>query len=158
MLPLEFSRISGGDRLTLVINPDQGVSSPTRVATSQFTRLEDATEDLRKREGTKERFIGYVDSDRDREHAYLDDDSHLDTIHDWVADTDFSTVIWTDLCPKFNGETFSVEAALEYLEGLEENGDPIPAAEYIIRAPSEVQPPSRSSLQEWAERVVAERS
>lgn len=42
VLPIEFSRVSGDGRLTLVIDPLHGVPVTTRFAPSAFTNLNDA--------------------------------------------------------------------------------------------------------------------
>ena len=62
-VPVEFSRVSSSRHrsLTLVIDPMNGVDTPTRYAFSKRTRLKDAICDLRTRENTVYRNIGFVD-------------------------------------------------------------------------------------------------
>ncbi len=50
-LPLEFSRVSGDGRLTLVIDERVGVACATRVGKSKIDDLDEALTDLWKREG-----------------------------------------------------------------------------------------------------------
>lgn len=160
-LPLEFSRISGRNRLTLVIDSDNGRYLPTRVATSTFSDIDAAKENLRRREETVERFIGYVDGRTDEDYTYFEDRSAIESVRDWLAGTDYDAVIWTDLYSNFEkkrDDPFSVKAALEYLAELEEDRDPISAAEYIVNAPDEIRTPSRPHLEAWAEDILAERS
>jgi len=59
VLPIEFSRISSDGRLTLVIDTQRGVDTPTRFVVSSHTDLKSAIENLRDRECTLERNIGY---------------------------------------------------------------------------------------------------
>jgi hypothetical protein len=61
-LPIEFSRVSSTRKgaLTLVIDKKNGVSNPTYFAVSSYSNVNEAINNLRTREGTAERFIGYV--------------------------------------------------------------------------------------------------
>src|SRR5712691_6503649 len=62
--PLEFSRVSStrDGALTLVIDPKNGVEIPTYFAVSAHQNLDEAIHNLREREDTGARFIGYVHS------------------------------------------------------------------------------------------------
>src|SRR5260370_9698520 len=61
-LPIELSRVSESRNgaLTLVIDPKNGVEIPTYFAVSSLQNLNEAISNLRKREHTSSRFIGYV--------------------------------------------------------------------------------------------------
>lgn len=60
-LPIQFSRISSDGRLTLVKDLDFGIDVKTWFARSNFSNLSDAIENLRAREGTIRKYIGYID-------------------------------------------------------------------------------------------------
>lgn len=61
VLPIEFSRVSGDGRLTLVIDEQNGADVTTRYARSERVNLSEAVASLQKRENNppKER-IGFV--------------------------------------------------------------------------------------------------
>jgi hypothetical protein len=62
ILPLEFSRVSGETRkraLTLVIDPDNGTNCTVQYAMSTRKDPDDAIADLRCREGTVMRCMGF---------------------------------------------------------------------------------------------------
>src|ERR1700693_4595954 len=71
ILEIEFSRISGDGRLTLVIDP-QGSEVKTYYAESARTELSDAICDLRIRESTSTRNVGICGKD----HAINFSDKH----------------------------------------------------------------------------------
>ena len=60
-LPIEFSRVSSDCRLTLVIDHKNGEPVTTWFAQSNRNDLDDAICDLREREGTICKRIGYLD-------------------------------------------------------------------------------------------------
>lgn len=160
-LPIEFSRVSGGSghpqRLTLVIDPHDGVACDTYVAESTCTYLPDAIENLRLREGMRSgRDVGVLD----RQSGVI---SPIATVRhpkaalalrDWLVDTDYEAVIWTALPPNFaarsaSGADFSTEEAVRFLENLPPQDLAI-ALTYIRNAPREVQTPFRSAArQSW---------
>jgi hypothetical protein len=154
-LPLEFSRVSKDGRLTLVIDPANGERLPTRFALSPRAVLEDAVSDLRGREDTTWRNIGYVHP-RDGERARHADVAH--GIADWARANAVDAAVWTDLQPNFEhqlGEAFSVERALAYLQRLPK-GVAERAQEYIAKAPPEVMTPLRRRLGEIGWKAVVE--
>jgi hypothetical protein len=63
-LPLQFSRISRNNIVTLVSDLDFGVPVQTWYALSKKTTLRDAIENLRVREGTSSKNIAYVDLEK----------------------------------------------------------------------------------------------
>jgi len=61
-LPVEFCRISGDGRLTLVVDEDRGADCLTYCATSGLSNLGAAIENLRVREGMPSpKGVGFVD-------------------------------------------------------------------------------------------------
>jgi len=147
VLPIEFSRISSDGRLTLVIDTQRGVDTPTRFVASSHTDLKSAIENLRDRECTLERNIGYIDVVNGQQRC-RNGERVCQAIRDWAAELGFDAVIWTDLLPKFEeGKPFTVENAVAYLQSL----SPAKAAcarEYIRNAPQEVDTPLRRRLDE----------
>ena len=144
VLPIEFSRISSDGRLTLVIDEKNGVPVQTRFAQSGSETLNQAIEDLRKREGTSKSMIGVVSQ------TINIPKSGSDTIKGWAVEHKWDAVIWTGLPSNFEDIKripFTVENGLTYLSGLfgEKKAK---AREYIDRAPEEVTTPIRQALVE----------
>jgi hypothetical protein len=112
--------------------------------------LEEAIADLREREGTTARNIGYIC----RRPAFIScrDQASGEAIDAWATAAAIDAVIWTDLPSNFEERTglpFSIDAAIEYLKKLDRSGKA--AALYIRSAPSFVVTPLRAALaaQEW---------
>ena len=153
-LPLEFSRVSKtrNGALTLVIDPANGQECRSSFAESARRHLDDAICDLRCREGTVVRRIGFVDliSGAQRSNAYP---ALADTLRSWGEERGFASVVWTDLPSNFNeGDRgrFTVEAAAKYLRDLGPEGASC-ARKYISRAPLSVHTPLREHVEnaEW---------
>ena len=153
LLPLEFSRISESriGILTLVIDPQNGKEASVRFATSARITLEDAICDLRTREGTVVKYIGFVDlvGGSQRCNAFP---KAADTIRSWASNKGFEAVVWTDLPSNFckkHGQKFEIENAVKYLKELcEQDKCAAKAAhEYINNAPEEINTPLRIYLQ-----------
>ncbi len=146
-LPIEFSRISSDARLTLVIDPKNGRDVQTPFVESCRGALEDAICDLRCREGTTLKNIGYIDLKRNEGRSKQW--KVVVTIKEWAAISHFDAVVWTDLPDNFEkkrGKEFSVPNAVEYLQGLPQNVQS-EARKYIRKAPDEVKTPLRDELQ-----------
>lgn len=150
VLPIEFSRVSGDGRLTLVIDPLHGVSVTTRFAHSEFINLNDAIANLREREGTSAEKIGFVNLVNNTESYYSRRQHHsaCNSIRVWAQANDWQAVIWTALISNFESDgrpPFSTPAAVAYVNGL--NGElKTRAFEYLQRAPEEVDTPIRRQL------------
>jgi hypothetical protein len=140
-LPLEFARVSGGGRLTLVI--DQ-LSPGVRVLwnTLAVPSLPDAIEALRKREGTRRSWIGRWPNGDEFECA--------EVVAQWARDLDLGGVVWSAMPGKFNDQDYvrpSLAEALEYLHEL--NGGPRrDAEEYVRNAPRQVSTPYRLEFEQ----------
>ena len=148
-LPLELSRVSRDTRLTLVIDPQNGDDCETCYALSPRSDIDDAIEDLRRREGTPNKSnIGFIDLERTRDRGRNQEPVKI--IRAWAEEHRFSGVVWTDLTANFENQTgtpFSVEAAVAYLEGLPETAREL-ALKYINNAPKEISTPLRRKLAE----------
>lgn len=161
-LPIEFSHISGRHghphRLTLVIDPEDGVPCRTHVAPSGYTDLYSAIENLRLRAGmwsagdvgTVNRHDKIVSA-----RAAARDPNALLALRDWLLGTDYDTAIWAALPPNFAarsecGVDLFVDEAIRFLEGLSRSDLKIAVA-YIRNAAKEVQTPLRyAARKRWA--------
>jgi len=153
-LPIEFSRISGDSRLTLVIDLAAEVQCPTRFALSPRSEIADAVEDIRRREGTTRRHIGFYErsgnsSSRGEFPQQVD---VIDVIRRWCNNADIDGIVWTALPSNFHDETgtaFSVDAGITYLKSLPKTSREN-ALKYIRNAPEEVDTPLRQRVAvEW---------
>ncbi|MGR3301299.1 MAG: hypothetical protein ACUZ8I_02235 [Candidatus Scalindua sp.] len=138
-LPIEFSRISQDGRLTLVIDEDYGTLVDTYWAISRSSGIEESIEDLRQREGTINKRIGFLDLKNKKKNSHLSE-GLIDRIEQWANDRNLSAVIWTDLPSNFKekqGVVFSIDNAISYLESLEgeikEKAD-----KYIEESPTQI--------------------
>lgn len=140
VLPIEFCRISSKRKgaLVLVIDPKLGTQVEVLHALSLRDDPNDALSDLRKREGTSMKKIGFVNlltgKERGR-HREL-----VTTIKDWAQQMDIQVVAWADLESNFKskkGVEFSHEAALDHLKSLNKAGLR-EAVKYIVNAPAQV--------------------
>jgi hypothetical protein len=162
VLPIEFCRVSGGKRLTLVIDEVNGVPCQTYVAKSGLPDLDEALLDLWVREGSgiekpptrirESGRVAFVDltSGTASAKALNLHSRAIETVRSWAKATGHDAVIWTALATNFHepekaGKPFTVEAALEYLDGLDKP-DLASALHYIWNAPTEVQTPVRAAV------------
>ncbi len=138
-LPVEFLRVSGGNRLTLVIS--EGFPTQMTLWTlSRKTTLKDAAANLRSREGTIDRNIGrWCDAQAPV--------GHIETvIAKWAAGHHINDVVWTALGPsKPSGEDglASSEEIIDYLKQLVATGTASAAREYVEKAPAQIETPLR---------------
>lgn len=161
-LPLEFSRISGGNRLTLVVDETAGLICPTLAARSSFNDLTAALTNLWSREGSgAEKLpaniptsgrVGFVNiaSGEQSAKAMERHPTAVASIRKWGSEHDFGAVIWTSLASNFREKTgadFSVDAAMQHLDGLEKLRFSR-ALNYIWNAPPEIQTPLRTKVNE----------
>ncbi|RWD10415.1 hypothetical protein [Mesorhizobium sp.] len=168
LLPIEFCRVSGDGRLTLVIDEAVGSACTIYAAPSAFDALDHALQNLWKREGREGEElprdirehgrVGFVDriSGQASAKAIERHPRSVDTIKAWAQENNYDAAIWTALASNFHepdraGEPFSVGAAIRYLETL--NAPKLSAAlGYIRSAPSEVQTPVRAAVNvRWPE-------
>ena len=159
-LPIEFCRVSGGGRLTLVIEEVFGTSCQTYFAESANGDLDAAIENLCVREGMPSaKGVGFVDvaSNKKSDRANARHPEAVAAIRTWTHANGFDAAIWTALASNFDGadkagEPFSVEAAIRYLKRLNEARLGA-ALGYIRSAPPEVQTPVRAAVNaRWPER------
>jgi len=152
VLPIEFARISRDGRLTLVIHS----GSPelrTYWALSEFETLEEASENLSKREETSRKNIGSVTIENQEPGAAS---GTAAKIHSWLkTQRDLEAAVWTGLSSnweKRRGVPFTVEDAVQYLSELERTRDQAIATydrarEYIKNTPPQIQTGLRKIVQ-----------
>lgn len=162
VLPIEFSRVSGGKRLTLVVDEAIGAPCRTYVAQSAHADLDQALLNLWSREGKEnERLparvrqsgrVAFVDLTTKTE-SMSAKERHpvaVEAIRSWASATGHDAVIWTALASNFHeeekaGKPFTVESAMEYLDGVD-MPELAAALHYIWNAPPEVQTPVRAAV------------
>ena len=167
-LPIEFCRVSGGGRLTLVIDEAFGTSCPIYVAASACGDLDAALENLWIREGSQDEMlpknvrthgrVGFVEvaSGHSSGKAMERHSNAAATIKTWAQANGFDAAIWTALASNFHetdkaAEPFSVDAAIRYLEMLDAPRFGA-AVSYIRSAPPEAQTPVRAAVNaRWPE-------
>ena len=148
ILKIEFSRISSSRKgaLTLVVDPENGASIRVSWCLSRRLTVDEAVDDLRRREKTSVQNVGRIGGGtaprcRDRE--------TLQAIESWAAQRALGGVVWSDLRSNFameRHENYSVDAGIRYfpsLKGLSR----AQAIDYIKRAPAFVRTPFRVALQ-----------
>lgn len=144
-LRIEFSRVSNNGRLTLVIDETNGVPVEAWFAKSTCSKLQDAIDNLREREGANSTLgIGFVDllANQISDTAKQRHPEAVQVIAAWIRKQGFDAAIWTAIGPRFPYGPFSVESALAYLRGAQ--GEVRKKAfEYIRNAPKHVRTPVR---------------
>jgi hypothetical protein len=135
-LPVEFTRQSKGDRITLVITSGM---KPVRTlwALMNTDDLEKAKDSLREREETTGKRIHSVASEEEIDQ----DDSVKQTIQKWLKEKNLDIAIWTRLPPKFNDTDDKVatpDEVLAYLRELKEKQRHAAAEEYVRKTPPQI--------------------
>jgi hypothetical protein len=135
-LPLESCRISQSRKKALTLVIDTGLGTEVETLYALTTRLDpqDAICDLRCREGTTAKNIGYVNLVTADEHGRCA--NVVETIRSWAPAKEVHFVVWTDLpanFPERKADKFC-NAALSHLKSLDVAGIRA-AVEYIANAP-----------------------
>lgn len=139
ILPIEFARISTNGRLTLVIT-EEGTEVTTLYALSNHHDLNEAILNLVVREGSGKKSIGYYYKNNN---AFFSINLNIKSnIEEWIKQTDFDAVIWTDLPEKLESKD-----PLEYLKSLTGNKSTL-AEEYIRRTPTQIKTALRTKIEE----------
>lgn len=142
-LPLEFARLSGGGRVTLVVMPN-GPRVSVLWTLLNVSSLEHGAAALRVREGTKLEWIGHWPSDGH--------DRYSAGIGAWARAKNLDGVVWTALPPTWGDENGRIPTEVEvtnYLSALtaEEAREPF---KYIRNAPPQIRTPYREALDRLA--------
>ncbi len=152
-LPLEFSRVSPKRKqaLALVIDPDDGRwCRPSDITRTRVT-VEEAVDDLARRERADMSQIGFVTAATGQCSGRFS--SIVDSITQWTELTGIAGAVWTDLPSNFashTGQAFSMSSAIDHLKGLAPESLE-EAKRYISEAPQAVDTPLRQALvaQSW---------
>lgn len=141
ILPIEFARVSGRGRITLVVT-DRGAPVRTLWVPLAVATLDEATAALAEREGVRTtRPIGRVPGG--------DDYPFAEIVSAWVRDMGFGGAVWTALKPGMDEKARGPVPTLAQLRihiatlGEAERAD---ALQYVERAPPQVQTPYREPL------------
>ena len=161
-LPIEFARISGDQRLTLVIHP--GCEEQTTYwAISGHDDPQQAIDNLKEREGCRARDIGWIVAD-----DVGDQDAVRAKIKEWLnRKPEMDAAVWTNLVtswPEKRDREFNYEDAVRYLEELERRQQEATgclrrARDYVRNAPEQIQTPVRkrmSARTDWTDNTLAE--
>ena len=146
LLPVEFARFSGRERLTLVLV--EGVPLQQTLWTlSRQPTLAAAISDLRAREGTSLANIHCW-----RRGANLEVRCQVDSsIEDWLQRKQFDCAIWTAIGPNDPERKPGVateEQRIAYLKRLVDTGKAEAAREYFERTPAQIITPLRGRVRE----------
>jgi len=124
-LPLEYSRISdkGKGRLTLVIDENNGTENYIWYTNSTETNINKAINELRVREKTAKRFIGYINRKNGKMRVGNLSDNLIEKIILWMEYMNINVVIWTNLESNFTditGQKYSLDNAMKYYTSCNE--------------------------------------
>ncbi len=148
VLPLEFARISSAgnekERVTLVIDEEDGAECITYWAEMNFSTLQEAKENLRKREGTKLEYIKHI--------TQLETPKNKieSTIQKWIKDQSLDAVVWTGLVSNWfeiRKNKFSLEDLAFYLHSKKHSLNFI--KEYFEKAPPQIRTKGRNTFNEF---------
>jgi len=148
-LPIEFARVSGDGRLTLVLRKR---AKRVRVLWAEMntTTLNKAIGNLKEREGTNRESIGWVDLHNPSNNNCNVVRTAQIGIKRWARRKHFDAVVWTDLQRNFLEKTGrkldgdNVIAYLKHLAGERRNK----AEEYIRRAPRQIRTRMRCIIED----------
>ena len=150
VLPIEFARISGGNRLTLVIKPNFDLVH-TLYAVSSNDDFIAARENLKSRENTPNiDNIGFINFTNNTHHVRLSNAFIIDILHQWNEPKKFDAIIWSDFPPRFTdaiGSPFTLENIITFLSGLSE-ADKAEALNYIRNTPNQITTRFRNSIEQ----------
>ena len=154
-LEIELSRVAKDGRLTLAVDDNDGVEVQTYCAQSVRSDLGDAIADLRDREGTIRKRIGFFEANNGNcsISEFSDQIDIAGIMVAWCKAMGFEAAVWTALPPQFEEQTktvFSVDNAVAYIKSL-----PLPARktafEYIEKAPRETVTPVRQKIEQLSD-------
>jgi len=150
LLPIEFARISGGNRLTLVIK--SGFDSVvTLYAISPYNTLDEARANLQSREGTPRiDNIGFIDFANNTRQVRAANEFIQPILQQWNEAKGFDAIIWSDFSPRFTdtlGQPFNMANVISFLDQLPDT-EKAEALKYIRNAPTQIRTRFRQSIEE----------
>jgi len=142
-LKLEFLRVSKDTRLTLVIDEENGTELATLYIFSKRTQLKDVIADLRDREGTLWKWIGYIDlkNDINSKTENPKQADVCDIVEEWAEGKMIDAVVWTALKSNFKDQTcedFTTGNVIKYLRNLPKKAREN-ALDYFQKAPMQIE-------------------
>jgi hypothetical protein len=142
ILPIEFTRHSSDDRITLIIDEQ---AKPVRTLWSLMTctNIDDAVEALKQREGVKKlAAIHFVTADTENAIGAKSE------ILNWIKRLNLDAAIWTGLAysDKTNKLRPTLEYVIDHLRNLQPNKRKH-AEEYIRRAPKQIDTDYRRQIE-----------
>lgn len=147
LLPVEFARISQGERLTLVLY--RGARQvPTLWAMASFEKLESAIRNLACREDTWSKNIGFIRTDDKSENRCRLEELEAKILI-WAREKHLDAVVWTDLPSNFKekiGIDFNPKNAVKYLKNLK-NQARLDAEAYVRNAPEQINTETRKEIE-----------
>ena len=145
-IPVEFARVSGGDRLTLVI-VESAPPQPTLWARSRKSSVAAAAKDLAEREGlTSDRGVGAWPDFEGRDPRA---GPTAEIVGRWARAHGITGAVWTMLGPKAPDGRYRLATGDEfigYLAQLESEGKAAEARRYVENAPTQIQTPLRERI------------
>jgi hypothetical protein len=158
-LPIEFSRISKDNRVSLVIDPTSE-RIQTLWAFSSFYTIAEARENLSQREGTTLKNIRFIDLLTGQTSDMSKDEYHW--VSEWADGKQLEGIIWTGLQRNFESKfeqlhgrrpTLSVDGILDHLGRLDFKSFGV-ARNYILRTHPQIQTPFRPALEEEIKKLI----
>lgn len=149
-LPIEFARISKGNRLTLVIKRAfENVT--TLYAISAHDTLPAARKNLCSREGTENiKNIGFIDFTTNTQQVRQANAFMIDVLRQWNTDKNFDAIIWSDFSPRFSeaiNQPFTLQNVITFIDNLPEE-EKRSALQYIRNTPQQIKTRFRNAIEE----------
>ena len=147
-LNLEFARRAGDGRLTLVLDPVNGVPCQVHATRYDGENLNEAIRNLRYRERVRSKeWIGYVNlkAGKRRAEAFEYDPDNVLAIEEWGRRHNWDAVIWTALRSNFPSP-YTPDAAIRHLEALWPH-ELHKALDYVRNTPPQVKTPVRAAVE-----------
>lgn len=153
VLPIEFARISGGNRLTLVIKPNFDFV-PTLYAVSSNDDFMSARANLQSRENTPNiDNIGFINFTNNTHHVRPSNAFVLDILTQWNETKKFDAIIWSDFSSRFTDaihQPFTLPNVITFLDGLSVK-EKVEALKYIRNTPQQITTRFRNSIEQHFE-------
>lgn len=156
-LPVEFARISTGERLTLVLHP-KVKKVQVLWTVMQVNNLNEATEELRIRECTSNNHIGFLNvHSGEKRSNIIDIQNHT---HTWIEEKEIDAVIWTDLPSNFEKvkrQPLNIENIISFLNSLH-NQEILLAEQYVRTTPVQIKTEFRAHIEKQLDWTPVEES
>lgn len=141
LLPIEFARLSSGDRVTLVITPGAR-AIPALWALLEVPSVGAGQRRLKEREGTRREMIGCWPHEGDSPTA----PDLVSAIADWAVPNGLDGVVWSAMPPKWDGQNGVVPSIEQVLDLLRAAASP-DAEEYVRRTPPSIRTAYRDRIE-----------